>query len=97
MKAKIGRYEELKRSSPFALKLVRQLKLRAQNSIVERKKRFAKRMPSEFVQRCFISLKQKAIEKLEEKKRRANKISYYWQIINFIQLIKINSKFSYYY
>ena len=49
MKAKIGRYEELKRSSPFALKLVRQLKLRAQNSIVERKKRFAKRMPSEFV------------------------------------------------
>jgi hypothetical protein len=36
-------------------------------------------------------LKQKAIEKLEEKKRRANKISYYWQIINSIQFIKINS------
>ena len=69
LKAKIGRYEELKKSSPFALKLVRQLKLRAQTSILERKKRFAKRMPSEFVQRCFISLKLKAIEKLEEKKR----------------------------
>lgn len=50
LKAKRSRYEELKKSTPFILKLIVNLKSRAQISLIERKKKFARRMPSQFVQ-----------------------------------------------